>query len=70
MESLRLLIYKAAILGFTKSTLLRALSLELEPFTSLMGTMNEVAILTFISRRVSADCPFEIRMDELRKLWR
>ena len=69
MESLRQLIYKAAILGHTKPTLLRALRGELRPFLSLMGTMNEVAIMTFISRRISADCPFEIRMDELRNLW-
>lgn len=64
------MIYKAAILGYNKPTLLRALKGELRPFAYLVGTLNEVAIITFISRRVSADCAFEIRMDELRNLWR
>lgn len=69
MGLLRNLIRKAAIQGFTKPWLENALQITLQTYPHLLGTMQEVAILLFISRSVSRHCPFSIDTDTLKELW-
>jgi hypothetical protein len=70
MDILSVLIRKAAIQGHTKPQLVAAIRGVLPSYHFLAGTMLEVAVLLFIGRSVSRYCPFDLRMDELRKLWR
>ena len=69
MGLLRSLIRKAAIQGYTRPWLENALKATLQTYPHLFGTMQEVAILLFISRSVSRHCPYTIDTDELRRLW-
>lgn len=70
MGLLRNLIRKAAIQGYTKPWLENALQTTLQTYPHLLGTMQEVAILLFISRSVARHCPFSIDTETLKKLWR
>ena len=64
------LIRKAAIQGYTKPWLENAIKATLQTYPHLPGTMQEVAILLFISRSVARHCPYTIDSDEARQLWR
>lgn len=69
MGLLRNLIRKAAIQGYTKPWLENALKTTLQTYPHLLGTMQEVAILLFISRSVTRHCPFSLDTDEIKLLW-
>jgi hypothetical protein len=69
IDLLRVLIRKAAIQGYSKRWLLGALKTTLCPFVHLIGTMQELAILLFISRSVARNCPYALDRDELKSLW-
>ena len=70
LTDLRNAIRKAAVLGYSKPWLESTIKSLLQSYPQLLGTMQEVAILLFISRSVARHCPYGFDMDELRKLWR
>ncbi|WP_133993664.1 hypothetical protein [Dinghuibacter silviterrae] len=70
LSAIRHLVRKTAIQGYNKAWLENSLQAKLRSYPHLVGTMQEVAILLFISRSVARHCPFSFDMDELRRLWR
>jgi hypothetical protein len=64
------LIRKAAIQGYSKPWLVDSLKTLLGAYAHLRGTMQEVAVLMYIARTVTRNCPYWIDQDELRTLWR
>lgn len=70
LDLLRSTIRKAAVLGYSKPWLETTIKSMLRSYPHLLGTMQEVAILLFISRSVARHCPYVFDMDELRMLWR
>jgi hypothetical protein len=70
LDLLRSTIRKAAVLGYSKPWLESTIKSTLRSYPHLLGTMQEVAILLFISRSVARHCPYAFDLDELRMLWR